>query len=73
MNNIEKNTSLIFEKFVNQTGYEIKQEAILQRALTDKITSETINQKVTYTFEIKSYSYGCETQVLKTIKLTFRE
>ena len=31
MNNIEKNTSLIFEKFVDQTSFEIKQEAILQR------------------------------------------
>lgn len=56
MNNVEKNTSLIFEKFVNQTSYEIKQEAILQRALADKITSETINQKVTA--QVNSINYG---------------
>ena len=56
MNNVEKNTSLIFEKFINQTAYEVKQEAILQRALTDKITSETINQKVTA--QVNSINYG---------------
>ena len=66
MNNIEKNTSLIFEKFVNQTSYEIKQEAILQRALTDKITSETINQKVSA--QVNSINYG-----IKRINSKFTE
>ena len=56
MNNIEKNASLIFEKFVDQTSFEIKQEAILQRALTEKITNETINQKVTS--QVNSINYG---------------
>lgn len=66
MNTIEKNSSLIFEKFINQTISDIKQEAILQRALTDKITSETINKKVTA--QVNSINYG-----IKRINSKFTE
>ena len=66
MNNIESTTGLMFEKFINQTTYEIKQEAILQRALTDKITSESINQKITA--QVNSINYG-----IKKINSKFTE
>lgn len=66
MSNNEINTSIIFKKFVDETSLDVKQEAILQRALTDKITSETINQKVNA--QVNSINYG-----IKRINSKFTE
>ena len=52
----EKNISFDFKEFVEQTNCEIKNEAILERAFSDKITIETINDKVNS--EINSINYG---------------
>lgn len=62
----KKSKSLMFKDFINQTENEIKMEAILERALCDKITSETVNQKVNA--QVNSINFG-----IKKINSKFTE
>ncbi|MGN1298487.1 MAG: hypothetical protein ACI4UE_00665 [Candidatus Scatovivens sp.] len=62
----KKSKSLTFKDFINKTENEIKIEAILERALCDKITIETVNQKVNA--QVNSINFG-----IKKINSKFTE